>query len=173
MFEKIGFFHFGRDWRNPIEALQSKLESTRRAEDVANSLIVLPEAFNIGKGFWEQGDCNYDASVLAHLGAIAVDFQVAFVAGLSTYDDRPASGSPYNSAYLIDRGSQPNMCEGVHDGIKSDWARSWVVLANSNPSDRVGSFVSRMGEILEPIGAGPHNRIILHPMHPVATDDSS
>jgi predicted amidohydrolase len=231
MFEKIGFFHFGRDWGNPTQALEDKLECKRRAECVADSLMVLPEAFNIGKSFWEAGDCNYDPSVLARLGDIAKCFDVTFVAGLSTNDDRPQSGSPYNSAYLIDRGMQPVLlcrkeaatadytpylngdpnvvqCRGVsiaalicadvlqpyperhqqlkmelgawgvlcvpaamglgiRDGISSDWSNCWVVLANSNTACTTGSFVSRMGAILE-ICTGAENEIVLHPMDPSA-----
>jgi len=230
MFEKIGFFHFGRDWGNPIQALEDMLEAKRRSECVADSLVVLPEAFNIGKSFWDDGDCNYDPSVLARLGDIAEHLHLTFVAGLSTSDDRPKTGKPYNSAYLIDLGTPPillcrkqeqspdytpylnggpnvvqcrgvsiaalicadvlqpypqrfqhlktalgaqgvlcvpaHMAQGVKDGIVRDWSGFWVVLANSNTSWTVGSFVSRMGTILDPICTGGDNEIVLHPMVP-------
>src|ERR1700676_1787150 len=49
--EKIGFFRFVDQFANPIAALGKAIEVEREYHpngDVSNSLIVLPEAFNIG-----------------------------------------------------------------------------------------------------------------------------
>jgi hypothetical protein len=48
-FGKIGFFHFVHNHAEPIVELRKALESRHQSERVCDSLIVLPEAFNVRK----------------------------------------------------------------------------------------------------------------------------
>ena len=50
MLGRIGCFHFGKDHDKPIEALSKSLDE---AGNVSQSLIVLPEAFNIRKRYYD------------------------------------------------------------------------------------------------------------------------
>jgi len=100
MFTKLGAFRFVADYQTPITALESAL-AANADQEIGGSLIVLPEAFNIGKGYREVGDCNHDPSVLFHLEDIASRLNITFVAGLII---KTASGPdpPYSSAYVVD-----------------------------------------------------------------------
>jgi hypothetical protein len=96
---KIGFFHFAEDetHADPIGKLAAEL----RQKDESGSLIVLPEAFNIGCDYYNGTSPTTDASVLRELQTLSIHFGVSFVAGLiisSHGDPYP----PHSSAYLID-----------------------------------------------------------------------
>jgi hypothetical protein len=56
MFSKLGFFRFAADYNKPIESLENAIKAHG---DVSGSLVVLPEAFNIGKYYRDQGRCDY------------------------------------------------------------------------------------------------------------------
>lgn len=53
MFSKLGFFRFVGNYDKPIESLEAAIKAHG---DVGGSLIVLPEAFNIGKYYRDYGD---------------------------------------------------------------------------------------------------------------------
>jgi len=92
------------------------MESVPSGNDVTDSLIVLPEAFNLGR----QYDLNDGAKerplldeqdVLARLREIAKTHKVVFVVGLIEIEARR------NSAYLVDAGSPRLMCHKImNDG---------------------------------------------------------
>ena len=114
MFDRVGFFHFGHGHDDPIGSLRAALSD---AGDVSDSLIVLPEAFNIGMQYRHNGgtpDCS--PRVLGHLRSIARACRIGFVAGL-VIDDAVGVTPPYSSAYYIDRGASRLIC---HKGERDD-----------------------------------------------------
>jgi predicted amidohydrolase len=83
--KKIGFFHFGSDERKaPDGLLEKAMEEAGGAPCLRESLIVLPEAFNVGVKYERDPDAspNFSAGVKGRLGEIAAKFECAFVAGL-------------------------------------------------------------------------------------------
>lgn len=98
----VGVFHFGnRDKSCPIRSLETELE--RWEHGVENSLLVLPEGFNVPGGYYDGP--GPAASTRRKLLALSEKYQVAFVTGL--IEERPARGYPkgFNSAYLVDASS--------------------------------------------------------------------
>ena len=88
----VGVFHFGNpDKSGPLGSLKETLAT---APDPTDTLIVLPEGFNVPGGFYPGNDP--DPSVRSALLELSEAQGIAFVAGL--IDDDPR----YNSAYLID-----------------------------------------------------------------------
>jgi hypothetical protein len=84
--------------RNPISTIRALLE---KANDVSNALIVLPEALDLGDGYYSsQRDYKPAASLFTRgqLKSLARGFGVAFVAGLM----EKAGCHAYNSAFLVD-----------------------------------------------------------------------
>jgi len=102
--ESVGVFHFGdSDQTCPTQSLQYELE--KRCVDVKNSLIVLPEAFNVPDGYYlGAGPTPSIKNKLVHLSE---RYGVAFVAGL--VEDQPVNGNQkgFNSAYLSDASAEP------------------------------------------------------------------
>jgi predicted amidohydrolase len=127
MFKKIGFFHFGVDHANPAGALQSALLEAGTHEDICQSLIVLPEAFNIGKFYRNQGGCNYNPIFLSTLQTISQHFFVTFVAGLIIHENA-SSRPPYSSAWLIDGSHHLLMCYKAED----DGSKNYTPCTNNN-----------------------------------------
>jgi len=73
--KRLCFFHFVEDFERPIEALRNELDGQRDAVD--NSLIVLPEAFNIGDYWRPRQESDYDPRILNSLSDLAVEFTIA------------------------------------------------------------------------------------------------
>lgn len=107
MIVKVGFFHFGHYHDSPIPELEEALLQKR--QEVRDSLIVLPEGFNIGKPYKSRGKCDTDAGVISSLHTLARVFQVAFVAGLIV-DEGDAAIPPYNSGYVINSYYREPIC---------------------------------------------------------------
>src|SRR5579863_1032205 len=108
MLHKVGFFHFGSGYGNPKEALESALQEAQDEDkrlpstlDPSDSLIILPEAFNIGRAYRAEGQPNFDRSILERLRGVAAEFRVAFVAGLIVSEGGGPT-PPNSAAYLID-----------------------------------------------------------------------
>jgi hypothetical protein len=100
---QIGFFHFGGDHDKPVDALLKEL--CKQREHLAGSLIVLPEGFSIGGGYFrgKGSKPNTDPGILRRLQYICGTFDVCFVADLIIRNpDVPQPDPPYSSAYLID-----------------------------------------------------------------------
>jgi predicted amidohydrolase len=57
MIRNVGFFHFGKKetYDPPMEALRQAMDEC--TQDLTASLIVLPEAFNLGKHYWTIDRC--------------------------------------------------------------------------------------------------------------------
>ena len=111
MLNRIGLFHFGINQNDPLGELQSAMYA---ANDISDSLIVLPEGFNIGKYYWCPGVCDYGSEVVSTLQDLSRRFHVAFVAGLII---KEANGLqlPYSSVYLIDGCRSTPVCHKEGD----------------------------------------------------------
>jgi hypothetical protein len=102
--QSVGVFHFGDTDRGcPVRSLEHELE---KSEGIANSLVVLPEAFNIPDGY--HVGTGPTPSVRSNLLLLSEKYQAAFVAGL--IEEQPARGfvKGFNSAYLIDAAAVDN-----------------------------------------------------------------
>jgi predicted amidohydrolase len=104
---KVGFLHFGVDHNRPLQALESALQDAAiRCSSLRDSMIVLPEGFNLGQHYWDKayGPKTTPATSTAIIGdlkALSSKYGCALVAGLIV-DDCPNVSPPFNSAYLID-----------------------------------------------------------------------
>ena len=98
--ERVGFFHFGSDRKDdPVGSLEAKIAECA-AHQTGNSLMVLPEAFNVRGGFYAT-DPALDLDAFSRLQALSVRHGITFVAGII---DR-LGGS--NLACLIDGNCPP------------------------------------------------------------------
>lgn len=93
---RAGYFHFGRDHAEPIKALRHELCES----DHSNSLVVLPEAFNIGLPYRQEGRPNFATSIFGELQNLAARFRVSFVVGLIV-EEHPGPSPPRSAAYLV------------------------------------------------------------------------
>ena len=68
MFASVGYyFHFGLDHSDPFGSLKTALIEKAGKQDVAGALIVLPEAFNIRKKYWDRSSpCVIRPDDLSH-----------------------------------------------------------------------------------------------------------
>jgi hypothetical protein len=101
-FNKVGGFHFGSNHVEPISELDAALDSENKRDSICNSLIVLPEAFNVRKNYKAKGDSNYDPGILAELQTVSRTFHVTFVAGL-IIKEYGGPDPPYSSATSLMR----------------------------------------------------------------------
>src|ERR1700680_1743010 len=106
MLQKIGFFHFGSTHSMPKAALERALEE---AGDAKNSLLVLPEAFNLGVSYRGEGERNFDRTVLTDLQELARRFAVAFVAGI-VVRERCGPTPPHSAVYFVEGASKALVC---------------------------------------------------------------
>lgn len=107
--KKLGIFHFVENYAAPVEELQNALRRASDKEDVSQSLIVLPEGFNLGRCYRDSGPGNYDSTIMGELAMVAAEFQVSFVAGLVICEPG-CPEPPYNSAVLIDEQIAVTLC---------------------------------------------------------------
>jgi hypothetical protein len=102
--DKIGFFHFVEEstYAEPMTALREAIK--KRPEGYVNeSLIVLPEGFNIGGPYMRNKPGlrpNTDPIILFNLQELCRDFKFSLVAGLIVNMPN-GPDPPYSSAYLI------------------------------------------------------------------------
>lgn len=106
-FTSVGFFHFGKDYEHPVQALKEAIEEFKtNGGMLKDALIVLPEGFNLGRYYGDDDDtANFDVGILCELAAVSESVGCAFVAGL-IIADTPDIHPPYSSGYFID-GDQP------------------------------------------------------------------
>jgi len=98
--KRVGFFHFGGNIKSdPVGSLQHEIGKFAENE-LENSLIVLPEAFNAYGGLY-QANPDLDPGAVSRLQALANGHKIVFVVGLIERIKGP------NSAYLIDSNSAP------------------------------------------------------------------
>jgi hypothetical protein len=113
--EKIGFFHFVNGFETPIDELCRAIEAERDNHpdrDIDNSLIVLPEAFNLGHDYNPSRDPELPASlIIDDLSRLAgAQLPVAFVVGILE--------GRCNSAYWVDSSGGYLMCRKMGDDRK-------------------------------------------------------
>jgi len=96
-----GVFNFGKrnEGADPVASLRACLQEPSVWFDLTESVVVLPEAFNVVGEYWVPNRRRFDASISSSLRKISVDFGVALVAGLI---ENESSGLGYSAAYLID-----------------------------------------------------------------------
>lgn len=115
-FRKLGFFRFVSDYNKPVASVKTAMTVPG---DISGSLIVLPEAFNIGKYYGEPGgDCDHSPRILDQLQTVAGSFDVTFVAGLIV-EEPGGPRPPFSSAYLIDGAGRTLVCR-KHGDDRSD-----------------------------------------------------
>lgn len=108
---KIGFFHYGQAHATPLPTLKDAIADVQRrcGKDVLNNaLVVLPEAFNIQKPYFDESPPNTNQDILSSLAGVCSCLGCAFVAGL-IIDDLPGVSPPHSSAYLIDGDDPPRL----------------------------------------------------------------
>lgn len=103
---KVGFYNPQKP-DSPLKALTAALEDGRQ---LSGSLLVLPEAFNIGTGYSRQGGIQKDPRILSELQGLCTDFDVCFVAGLIISGPTDQGVYPYSSAHLIDACGASLLC---------------------------------------------------------------
>lgn len=117
MFTHAGFFHFVEHHNNPLGALDTEIHAVG---NVANSLIVLPEAFNLGRPYGTQPEepCTFERDwLVSELQKRSKEYHMKFVAGML---DSPVPGErPLSSAYLIDSDDCRLIChKRTNDGTR-------------------------------------------------------
>lgn len=118
MIRQVGFFHFGsQDKFDPFGQLEHEMERVRRdGFDFSDSLIVLPEAFNIGRDYseaaFDDSDNTFDPGAISRLQTLSQRFEdVGFVAGLIIRE--AGQRLPFNSAYIVDARTSQKLCSKV------------------------------------------------------------
>lgn len=115
-FRKLGLFRFVADYNKPVASVEAAIKVH---SDIGGSLIVLPEAFNIGKYYGDQGgDCDHSRKIFDQLKTVAGSFDVTFVAGLIVEEPNGPT-PPFSSAYLIDGSGGILVCR-KHGDDRSD-----------------------------------------------------
>jgi len=100
---RIGFFHFVENYAEPVEELSAALKKTE-LDDIKGALVVLPEAFNLGRFYRDAvppGRFYPTALILDQLGDLAQQFGVIFVGGVLEVLPSGNPSPPYNSAFLV------------------------------------------------------------------------
>jgi predicted amidohydrolase len=85
---KVGFYNPQKP-DAPLDTFAATLEGMRR--QLAGSLLVLPEAFNIGTSYFPNAEIQKDPRTLWDLQGLCSDFDICIVAGLIISANRPAS----------------------------------------------------------------------------------
>jgi hypothetical protein len=139
MFRQAGFFHFVEHHHDPLGALEAEIRATG---NVADSLVVLPEAFNLGRpyGSEQEKPCGYErAWLVAKLQELSRDRQITFVVGM--LDAIGTGERPRSSAYLINGDD----CRIICHKLKSDGTQHYTPAAVDcdieNPMDSVDACV--------------------------------
>lgn len=98
--QKVGFFHWGTDDScNSAELLYSALRDAAQECDLGDSLIVVPEAFNIQNYYQKTSRC--DGCTRGALVEMSRKFGVSLVVGLV---DEEGGTRGFSCAYLVDDG---------------------------------------------------------------------
>jgi predicted amidohydrolase len=175
---RVGYFHFGTGYYDPIGTLGACLDDAKqRHESLADSLVVLPEGFNLQQDYWDKysgkGDGSTDIRVIDQLKDVSHRYGCAFVAGLIVADCLDVS-PPYNSAYLIDGGFHRLLSRKHADDISANytphpqhyerplvWRGVGIVALMCKDS---GEFQERFDELAAQLN-GPSARVVCIPMN--------
>jgi len=114
MFSGIGFFHLAHGHDDPLSALNTELAQNPQLND---ALLVLPEAFNLGRPYAEHGvPAIHREAILSALSGIHSAYKISFVVGLIEPD-----GKPFSSAYFVADGEPLLIChKATRDGADYD-----------------------------------------------------
>ncbi len=153
MIKRIGCFHFVQNYANPFGALRDALGEHG---DVSDSLIVLPEAFNNGKPYYDQprGQPVFGAKhALNELREIAAKERLILVVGLLAW--------PSSSAYLIDGAGARLICRKKSDDGSNNYEASQAGLVGEcNPIAYDGADIGAlMCNEIDHYGAGLSARL--------------
>src|SRR5579862_1531911 len=103
--KKVGFFHFGSaDKKTPLTSLERAMQEAGGIPYLRHSIVVLPEASNIGMRYEKNDDLpfnpDFDPKIEDSLRDMAAGFECAFVAGL-IINLSGGGPLPHSSAYFI------------------------------------------------------------------------
>jgi hypothetical protein len=138
MFVQAGFFHFVELHSDPLGALDAEI----RAVNTANSLIVLPEAFNLGRPYGTRPEerCAFERDwFISKLQERSREHRITFVSGIL---DNPVAGErSRNSAYLIDRDDCRLICHKHTNDGTGHYAPCTAACDIENPMDSYGTCI--------------------------------
>lgn len=132
MLQRAGFFHFAQSHCDPLAELAKAIDTASRAIDVADSLIVLPEAFNLGREYGsgdtpKMGPQLDHRCVLADLRTLATMHKASFITSVIE------EGSRNNSAYFVDAGPPRLMCHKIIDDGYEEYSPCTADCEAENP----------------------------------------
>jgi hypothetical protein len=108
---KLGFYN-PQNFDAPLETLTASLEKHRN--QLNGSLLVLPEAFNIGTRYSCHKPIRKDPRILCELQGLCAKYDMSVVVGLIVSGPTDRGTHPYNSAYLIDADGAALLCHKVN-----------------------------------------------------------
>jgi hypothetical protein len=112
---RVGCIHFDEAGStDPISTIKAAL--AHYGEGLSDVLIVLPEALDLGKGYYSENAPSVFA--VGDLEALSRDLNVAFVAGLK---EKRFFGKPFNSAFLIDPERTRLLSRKMHGDNNALW----------------------------------------------------
>jgi predicted amidohydrolase len=139
----VGYFRLQRGYEKALEAIDCALEKVRaKGTALEDTLIVLPEAFNIKTCYFSRDKPDINPAICDELADRSQTHGCAFVAGL-IIDDTPGVYPCHSSAYLIDGVSTQMLL--ARKGCKDDAEVSSVREANRDWAPKytaLGSFKS-------------------------------
>jgi hypothetical protein len=132
MLRRAGFFHFVRSHCDPLGELTKAMDEVSPHTDVTDSLIVLPEAFNLGRLYDPNNTPKHrpgldERCVLALLRATAERHKCVFVVSVIEVDTR------LNSAYFVDASSKRLMCRKIMNDQSQEYAPCTSDCQMENP----------------------------------------
>ena len=131
MLRRVGYFHFAQAHCDPLGELTKAIAAVTPTE-LPDSLIVLPEAFNLGRDYDpnptpKERPLLNEQSVLGRLHDVAVNQQLLFVVSVIEVEARR------NSAYLIGAGTPRLMCHKIMDDQSQEYERCTSNCDIENP----------------------------------------
>jgi hypothetical protein len=112
---KIGCIHFDKaNSADPISTVNAALANA--GEDFSDALIVLPEALDLGDGYYDVNPVfvlDFD-----ELKSFSRTFRVTFVAGLK---EKARFRKPFNSSFLIDPERIHRLSRKMHGDPDAPW----------------------------------------------------
>jgi hypothetical protein len=130
MFTWIGFLHFVSGHENPIGTLDAELQKNTTPR---GSLIVLPEAFNLGRPYSEKGKAIVSRDkLLRELTTRSALYDARFVVGV--LEPEVSTGqNPHSSAYFVDASEHRLMCHKENPDFIGEYTTCPVAPDHENP----------------------------------------
>jgi predicted amidohydrolase len=125
MIRRLGCFHFAEGYQDPIGALNAALDEVG---DLSGSLVVLPEAFNNGRPYYDHPQMSplfSAANVLRSLADLAIRHQASFVVGLLD--------PPNNSCAIV----RPDGWQMLSHKKTDDTSRNYVPWLGTDPANPI------------------------------------